>query len=203
MTHANERQTKKRRLPAAPAPFNAAERLAILQEEELKERIASLKAKRENDAKESTARIAALEAAKTQPTSNIRMDGSLGLSQTGKLADEALVVSRLHPGIDKTEVGRIFDNTFNPYNLYKLRRNIIDTRTEHQSKIVIAKDEGIIFEKAVSKLKDYNNNTAIWSEYFLVYTSIMVSFFGTKHPNLHRALIDFHGSIIFLATIYK
>lgn len=181
------------------------ERLARLQEEEIRMRIAATQSATANALRESNARIAAMSNA-PEREARANEGSSRGASfsiRSGKIPAEVLVVARMYIGIDKVEIGRIFDGSFDPCNLYKLRQNTMGTRTERKTRVTIGEEDGMVFEKAVGKVTDYGPNSSIWSETFLKYTSILIDFFGVSHPSLHHTLLAFHEKICFLAGIYE
>jgi hypothetical protein len=59
------------------------------------------------------------------------------------------------------------------------------------SSIVESPAGGLIVRKAIGKEKDYGHTHRIWSSAFAVYFTIMITFFGKAHPDLHRALATF------------
>lgn len=58
-------------------------------------------------------------------------------------------------------------------------------------------------KKAVGTMKDYGSSSTIWSEAFLNYSQIMVSFFGGTTPELFFALGEYHREILDLAKVYE
>ena len=190
----DDQQRKRRRVPEQSPPFSAADQLAALQAEKIRVEIEMLKAKTAAEIEVLKGKANAAEAASS---GNQAID-----AQPSKLSEEILSVASLFPVIDKVEVGRIFDGSFNPYNLYKLRLNQTGNRAERKTLLSFEEGEGLVYEKAVGKVRDYGHNYTIWSECFLNYIAILMAFFGTKYPTLHRALNNFHGSIVFLASVY-
>ena len=80
----------------------------------------------------------------------------------------------LFPGQHKKDVIAIIKNTFLPRNLPALDRN---SSQEHEAEL--------------------------WSRTFLIYTAIVMAFFGAQFPTLGPKLIFFHNKIIKLAKTYK
>lgn len=58
-------------------------------------------------------------------------------------------------------------------------------------------------EKATGSYHDLGTTWDIWSEAFAYYAAIMVQFFGTAFPHLHRALHHFQLKIRQLSRIYE
>ena len=156
-------------------------------------------AKARHNEKESLARIAAI-CAPTAPTglTRTREDEEVSIDEISPII---LSVAGCYPSLLKAEIARIYENRFNPENLYKFCH-----LKGHEDK---DRDENITFEysqmiikKVTSTLRDFGNTIDIWLDGFLNYSMVMVNFFGIAFPSLFRALLTYHSKICHLSRIY-
>ncbi len=100
---------------------------------------------------------------------------------------------------------KVFQNKFKPINLYRLRhiRGFRFNSLHDQDRIGI--EDGILKLRKTSRTyKDFGKSFyEVWADAFHNYTTILVSFFGRKVPNLHSALAEFYTNIYKLPIVYE
>jgi hypothetical protein len=111
-----------------------------------------------------------------------------------ELSPQGLSVVSKHPGIDPKQIGLIVKNTFEPWNLYKLRRGSLQVDRQDSTTISIG-DTGLVSRKVVGLPKDYGNSINLWMGCFTTYTSILYQLYGEHHPDLVHALLAFSSKI--------
>lgn len=81
-------------------------------------------------------------------------------------------------------------------------RGLIFEVYRNEQKIGI--EDGLLkLQKALRTYKNYKSSFyEVWSESFINYTLILVSFFGTMTPRLQLALTQFYGLILQLLEVY-
>lgn len=196
--------------PGAPYQFGNPPLFAFTQEQidarfALEQRkveadLAAIEARTLRENEESRAKIAAIQsAAVTAAAPRNRVDEE---EPVGEISPAALLVASRYPGLPKAEIARIFANKFRPENLYKLRH--LKGREDKD------RDENITIENGLMKLKrvtgtlrDFGSTWDIWSESFINYCMIMVDFFGTAFPTLHRVLLLYYTKVRKLSKIYE
>lgn len=155
-------------------------------------------AKLRQEIKESEARTAAI----SNPSHSASATGDKSEQITGEIPPEVLTVAAKFGGLSQDEIAKIFNGKFKPVNLYKLRhlQGIEDMYREDRVKF-----DGDVLntKKAIGTMKDYGSTPTIWSEAFLNYSQIMVSFFGSTTPDLFFALGEYHREVLDLAKVYE
>lgn len=171
-----------------------------LEQRKVEADLAAIEARTIRENEESRAKIAAIQsAAVTAAAPRNRVDEE---EPVGEISPAALLVASRYPGLPKAEIARIFANKFRPENLYKLRH--LKGREDKD------RDENITIENGLMKLKrvtgtlrDFGSTWDIWSESFINYCMIMVDFFGTTFPTLHRVLLLYYTKVRKLSKIYE
>jgi hypothetical protein len=117
-----------------------------------------------------------------------------------RLPEEAREAGKNNPTVARELIGQIWENSFHPKDLHKLRqvRNT-DSPSEHE----FAVEGGRVIIKSASTSKVYGSDTSIWSQSFLKYQIIMTDLFAAKFPTLPTAMLKFHQEIISLAETYE
>jgi hypothetical protein len=137
--------------------------------------------------------------AQTAPPAPAALQDAIPDDIIGETPPEVLRVCSLVIGVPAKEVIAIFKGTFRPSNLYKLRPS---RRTANDEGLISIVGNSVKIMKAQGDLKDFGTTIAIWSEGFLNYVVIINELFGLKHLGLVSAMLQFHGEIQRLATIY-
>lgn len=124
------------------------------------------------------------------------------------IPSEVQALATQFAGLPMGEISKIFADKFHPMNLYKLRHFGGCEEDTYQVQIWIDIDGAPKLRKImIGSYKDYENNNIIWSEAFLNYMMILISFFGNNnnniHPALYFALVKFHRKIIDLSRKYQ
>ena len=151
-----------------------------------------------NNLAESQARIAGLSVdASARTTAGLTVD-----DDAGEYPEEVKNLSLSLPGLPRQEIAKIFNNTFRPQNLYKLRMVAGFEDSDRDSNLAIVAGE-IKLLKPTGSFKDFGPTPAIWSQTFLNYARVLAGFYTPTHPLLVSALLGFHEEIIELSRIYK
>ncbi|MCJ1359213.1 MAG: hypothetical protein MMC33_009213 [Icmadophila ericetorum] len=161
--------------------------------------IASMQLKAEAEARKTDAEAAAIAARNEPPpvpTGSSQLEGEIALPP------EALAAALLRPDLPRTEIGKIFLNTFNPKSLYKLSAHSRFKDNERDQNVVVDGDAVRVI-KTSGTYKDFGNNPDVWSEGFLNYTHILCHFHAAKNIKLIGALIQFHNRIMQLARMAR
>lgn len=187
--------------PAASIPSSSNTNPASLQAR--LDQLAIEKAELENaklrqEIKESEARTAAV----TIPSHSITATVDRPEEITSEIPSEVSIVAAKFRGLPQEEIAKIYTGKFNPINLYKLR--YVKKVGEVQRGDRTTSDADLLsIKKAEGTMKNYRGTSTIWSESFLNYSQIMVSFFGTTHPDIFFALGKYHHEILDLAKAYE
>lgn len=120
----------------------------------------------------------------------------------GEIPQAALLVSKRYPRLPKDQIALIFSNKFRPENLYKLR-HMQGRGNRDREKIITFENGTMKIRQSTGTLRDFGPSDAIWSEAFLNYTTVMLSFFGVAYPTLHYGLLQFHAKIRTLSRTYE
>ena len=120
----------------------------------------------------------------------------------GEISSAVFLVANKYSGLPKEKIARIFANKFRPHNLYKLR-HLQGWDKKDQKKNIFIKDGRMRLKQASGNLRDFGTSSAIWSELFLNYSSILVNFFGVAFLSLFYAFLKFHDQILKLGRIYE
>jgi hypothetical protein len=198
---------RRRRQDNAPAaPFDADRAVAD-------ERIAAIR--RETDARISldianaaaeqtrldalnAAKIAALQQDNNSPPGRHTNDDT---NNDGEHPQEVLALVPLFPGLSLDLVSQIFSNKFKPEHLCKLR-HLHGYEDDASQEVTLS--GGKLHFKDKRYIKEFGTTTAIWSEGFHNYSSIVVTFWGlTPSSRLHIAMSSFMQKILELAKTYK
>ena len=171
-----------------------------LEQRKVEADLAAIEARTIRENEESRARIAAIQSGGvTAAAPRNRIDEE---EPVGEISPATLLVASKYPGLPKAEIARIFANKFRPENLYKLRH--LKGREDKD------RDENITIENGLMKLKrvtgtlrDFGSTWDIWSESFINYCMILVDFFGTTFPTLHRVLLLYYTKVRKLSKIYE
>jgi hypothetical protein len=183
-----------------------------LQEDETLEqqtkRLALAKHEREMeilDIQKKTAELAAAAAAAATagPEGPLSRTNAVGLYEdsTGEITPQTLSLLVAHPGVPERLITAITKGTFNPLDLYKLRRGQSQFDINGDDQLAMT-DKGIKVKRATGTLKDYGDNPKIWQAGFTTYMLIMSSLHGKDFPGLIHALLNFFQEVMMLADIY-
>jgi len=146
---------------------------------------------------ESEARAAATRAATAQKAPVIAMDNNLGKN------DPPIVMTTLaaHPGIAAELIRKIYDNTFVPTMLPKLRTG--QGADAFQESTIRIEGGELKPGPVPGKRKDFGNDAYIWSDAFENYMSIYSQIHCPNFPTLQAAMFAFHKQIISLSRTFK
>ena len=201
--------------PAVPTPrmLTAAQRDQLFQlelrkkqlevdkeEQELENsqaKVANEQAKLANEQALNDARINALNNAQ-QPRRNEDDDDA-----EGEFLIEVKKIALSLPGLPRKAINAIYENKFNPLELYKLRRHTGREREEERPRTIEDINGVIVSKKKGGSLKDFGFVSKIWSAGFLNYVQILMGFSIITYPLLFNALLAFHSRIIELSDIYN
>jgi hypothetical protein len=117
--------------------------------------------------------------------------------EEGEIPPEAKEAALLFPAISQRDIGAIFENKFDPRNLYKLYRKVSLTVVEEEE--ISVSGGKIRTKKRTGTTKDYPN-PEVWSAGFLQYIAVLSRF--DKYNGLTYPLINFHARIMDLAKAY-
>ncbi|KAN0067895.1 hypothetical protein V8E54_014142 [Elaphomyces granulatus] len=124
-------------------------------------------------------------------------DNSLNDEEEGEIPPEAKEAALLFPAISQKDIAAIFENKFDPRNLYKLYRKVSLTVVEEEE--ISVSGGKIRTKKRTGTTKDYPNPDT-WSAGFLQYIAVLSRF--DKYHGLTYPLINFHARIMDLAKAY-
>jgi len=152
------------------------------------------------DIQKKTAELAAAAAASSQGAPG-RSNAGLYEDSTGEISPQTLSLLVAHPGVPERLITAITKGTFNPLDLYKLRRGQSQFDINDGDELAMT-DKGIKVKKTTGTLKDYGDNPKIWQAGFTTYMLIMSSLYGKDFPGLIHALLSFFQEVMMLADIY-
>ena len=146
---------------------------------------------------EAEAKAAATRAATAQKSSAIAVDNNQGKN------DPPIVKTTLaaHPGIAAELIRKIYDNSFAPTMLPKLRTG--RGADAFQESTVQIEGGELKTGPVPGRLKDFGNDSYIWSDAFENYMSIYSQIHCPKFPTLQAAMFLFHKQIITLSQTFK
>jgi hypothetical protein len=123
-------------------------------------------------------------------------------STIGELAPEALSLLALHPGVSSKQVLAILKNTFDPYDLHKLRPGLLQHDLEREQALMISEGQ-VTVRKKTGQLKDYGDSQTIWVMAFNTYLSLINCIHSDTHPKLIHSILRYIHQILELAEVYQ
>jgi hypothetical protein len=126
-----------------------------------------------------------------------RRQNNVDDEEEGEIPPEAKEAALLFPAISQKDIAAIFENKFDPRNLYKLYRKVSLTVVEEEE--ISVSGGKIRTKKRTGTTKDYPNPDT-WSAGFLQYIAVLSRF--DKYHGLTYPLINFHARIMDLAKAY-
>lgn len=139
----------------------------------------AVEARTERENEECRARIAAIQAGTvTAAAPRVQADEE---KPVGEISAATLLVASRYPGLPKAKTTQIFNNKFQPENLYRLRH--LKGREDKDREDNVTIENGLMkLKSATGSLRDFGRTWDIWSEAFINYTMIMVDFFDASFP---------------------
>jgi hypothetical protein len=119
----------------------------------------------------------------------------------GELTPETLSLLILHPNVSPRLVTTIVKNTFDPYDLYKLRPGIFQYEAEKDQGLTITEGQ-VRVRRTTGQLKDYGDSQMVWALAFNIYHSLVNAIHGHAHPKLMHGMLQFTRQILELAEVY-
>ena len=124
---------------------------------------------------------------------------------TGEVPSEVTSITLRFASLLQEEIVGIFQNQFKPINFYHLRhihRLLFDAVHEHN---LIGIENGILrLRKMSGTYKDFGNSFYdVLADAFHNYTTIFVSLFSKKAPDLHITFAEFYKNVYELSTVYE
>jgi hypothetical protein len=120
----------------------------------------------------------------------------------GELAPEALSLLALHPGVSSRQILAILKNTFDPYDLHKLRPGLLQHDLEREQALTILEGQ-VTVRKKTGQLKDYGDSQTIWVMAFNTYLSLINAIHGDTHPKLIHSILRYIHQILEHAEVYQ
>jgi hypothetical protein len=109
--------------------------------------------------------------------------------------------SLLFPDIAKKDVIALLKGIFSPMTLPSLDRN---AATDRESNFTLSLEGGQLkSKKTVGRHSAFRTTQKLWWKTFLIYMSIVVSYFGAQFPTLLIKWIVFHQNVIKLSETYQ
>ena len=152
-----------------------------------------------------SAAAASATAASTTAGAQVRMSTAEEDDINGEISPEVTSITSRFEGLSKEKIVRIFQNKFKPINLYRLRHMRgfrFDVLQDHDQ---IGIEDGMLrLRKTLRTYKDFGKSFYdVWADAFHNYTTIRVSLFRKKTPDLYTALAEFYINVYKLSTVYE